>query len=126
MPTYPTYRPATPTTAATTTPPPRSPSPTPSRAPKCTGEPTKQQILALIKNNPSVPDAELKVADGPFCAGTWSFTTVKLATGGAESLQVVTTGKGATLTLITAGTDVCNPQVQAQAPAGIRVLACGF
>ncbi|GGN89838.1 hypothetical protein GCM10010112_74650 [Actinoplanes lobatus] len=124
----------TPPTPGYTTMPPRtvpttvtpSPSPTPSHAPRCTGEPTAAQIVTLLKDNPAVPDRELTVVEGPYCAGKWSFTTVSL--GGAESaepLSVVTTGKGAALTFVTAGTDVCNPRVKAEAPAGIRVLACG-
>ena len=43
-----------------------------------------------------------------------------------EPLMVVTTGTGAKLALVAAGTHVCNAKVQAEAPAGIRVLACGF
>ncbi|RAK35486.1 hypothetical protein B0I29_110242 [Actinoplanes lutulentus] len=129
-PTYPTVTatvptvPTVPTTSPVTTTSP-TPSPTLSHAKKCTGEPTGKQILALLKGNPAVPDATLKVDEGPFCSGVWSFTTVKLATGDAETLSVVTTGKGSTLTLVTAGTDVCNPRVQTEAPVGIRVLACG-
>ncbi|MEU8239352.1 hypothetical protein AB0C07_13995 [Actinoplanes missouriensis] len=129
--TYPTVVPTlVPTTTGTTTPPTTSPTPSPTPSPspakKCTGAPTGRQILALLKGNPAVPDAELEVADGPFCGGTWSYTTVQLKGGGAEPLSVVTTGKGTTLALVTAGTDVCNPRVKAEAPVGIRVLACGY
>ncbi|MEU4557383.1 hypothetical protein AB0F72_03275 [Actinoplanes sp. NPDC023936] len=134
VPTFTTYPPVAPTLAptSTTTAPTTSPttsptpSPSPSQARKCTGEPTGRQILTLLKDNPAVPDAELDVADGPFCGGTWSYTTVQLKGGGAEPLSVVTTGKGTTLALVTAGTDVCNPRVKAEAPVGIRVLACGY
>ncbi|BAL93266.1 hypothetical protein AMIS_80460 [Actinoplanes missouriensis 431] len=126
----PTVVPTTTTTTATgtTTTPTTSPtpSPTPSQAKKCTGAPTGRQILTLLKDNPAVPDAELEVAGGPFCGGAWSYTTVQLKGGGAEALSVVTTGKGTTLALVTAGTDVCNPRVKAEAPVGIRVLACGY
>jgi hypothetical protein len=132
--TYPTPGFATPppqpglTTTATTAPLTKSPTPTPSHAAKCRTEPTGAQILALIKNDPGVPKKTLAVAEGPFCSGTWAFTTVKIAGPGAddvEPLMVVTTGKGSTLALVAAGTDVCNAKVQT-APAGIRVLACGF
>ena len=126
--TYPTATTATavPTTAGPLT---KSPTPTPSHAAKCTGEPTKKHILALIKDDPGVPDAKLAVVDGPFCSGTWSFTTVGLAgedDDQDEPLQVVATGKGTTLTIVGLGADVCSTRVQGEAPAGIRVLACGF
>jgi len=107
----------------------RSPGPTPSHAPKCTGEPTGQQILALIQSDPGMPAEELRVFQGPFCAGTWSFTTVEVAGKNAdevEPLMVVSTGKGSTLALVAAGSDVCVDRVQTGAPPGIRVLACGF
>ncbi|MDI6099168.1 hypothetical protein QLQ12_11220 [Actinoplanes sp. NEAU-A12] len=114
-----TTRPATPTTPAAT-----SPSPTPSRAARCAGEPTGAQVVDLAKKDPAVPEGDLAVVDGPYCSGTWSFTMIGMT--GAEPLSVVATGVGAALTLVTAGTDVCNPQVKAEAPAGIRALACGF
>jgi hypothetical protein len=130
--TYPTYVP--PTTTATTLPTTGapltvSPTPTPSHAAKCTGEPTKKQILTLIDDDPGVPDAKLKVVEGPFCSGTWSFTTVALADTSktqVEPLQVVATGKGSSLALVSLGTDVCTARVQSESPAGIRILACGF
>ncbi|WP_344251934.1 hypothetical protein [Actinoplanes campanulatus] len=130
--TMPTYTP--PTTVYTTTPVrttvpttiTTSPSPTRSHAPRCTGEPTAAQIVTELKESPAVPDKELTVTDGPYCAGAWAFATVTLVGAeSAEPLSVVTTGKGATLEIVTAGTDVCNPRVKAEAPAGIRVLACG-
>jgi hypothetical protein len=120
---------------ATTTPTPtgaqltKSPTPTPAHAAKCTGQPTGAEILALIKGKPGIPNKTLQVQNGPYCSGTWAFTAVKLAgtnTDQQEPLMVVTTGKGSTLTQIAAGSDVCNAQVQSGAPAGIRVLACGF
>lgn len=125
--TYPTITPTT--TVPTEAPLTKSPTPTPAHAAKCSGQPTGAEILALIKGKAGIPKKTLQVQDGPFCADTWAFTTVKLAGSGSgdqEPLSVVTSGKGSTLTLITAGSDVCNPQVQASAPAGIRVLACGF
>ncbi|AEV89179.1 putative global transcription activator SNF2L2 [Actinoplanes sp. SE50] len=106
----------------------KSPTPTPAHAAKCGGQPSPADILALIKGKPGIPSKTLQVQDGPFCSGTWSFTTVKLAGSGTdqmEPLMVVATGKAATLALVAAGSDVCNAQVQA-APAGIRVMACGF
>ncbi|MGX6604661.1 hypothetical protein ACWKSP_21400 [Micromonosporaceae bacterium Da 78-11] len=126
-PTYPTYTART-TRPTTTTPTTRSPTPTPSHAPRCAGEPTGAQILALIKGQPGVPDQPLKVVQGPLCAGDWSFTTVEI-TGQDEDelepLMVLATGKADTLALVGAGSDVCSNQVQADAPPGVRVLACG-
>ncbi|GID29075.1 hypothetical protein [Paractinoplanes brasiliensis] len=130
---YPTG-PAYPTTgvATRTTPPPTIPpeatraTPLPSPAPKCTTQPTGAQILALIKGQPGIPDKPMRVDGGPYCSGTWSFTTVEAATASAgEPLMVVATGAGETLTLVAAGSDVCVNRVETTAPPGIRVLACG-
>ena len=116
-------------TATTVAPTTTSPTPTPSHAPRCTGEPTGAQILALIKNRPGVPAKPLKVDQGPFCSAEWSFTTVELAGQNEDQLEplmVLATGKGATLAVLAAGSDVCSNRVQTEAPPGIRVLACGF
>ncbi|MEU4621243.1 hypothetical protein AB0G04_14850 [Actinoplanes sp. NPDC023801] len=125
MPTY-TYPTRTPVATLPTTTPPATTSPTatPSYAPRCTGQPTGAQVVALAKKSPAVPDKNVAVLGGPFCSGTWSFTVIGMT--GAEPLSVVTTGSGTTLTLVTVGTDVCNPTVKTQAPAGIRALACGY
>jgi hypothetical protein len=130
-PAYPTYPTATVGTTTTTTTPPttKSPTPTPSHAGRCTAEPTGAQILNLIKGKPGVPDATLRVFQGPFCSGTWSFATVEVdgrTADEVEPLMVVATGKGSTLALVAAGSDVCVTRVQTGAPPGIRVLACGF
>jgi hypothetical protein len=124
-PTYPTYTANVPTTPAGTI----AATPTPSHAARCSGAPTAAQIIALIKGRPGIPSAPLKVLDGPFCSGAWSFTTVGLSgetEDQDEPLMVVATGKGTTLAQVAAGSDVCIDQVQNGAPAGIRVLACGF
>jgi hypothetical protein len=120
------------TTPATT----NSPTPTPSHAAKCvagtpstTAQPTAAQMLALIKGKKGIPKETLKVFDGPYCAQDWSFALVGVA-GKAQAKQdplfVVAVGPGSALQLVTAGSDVCNDPVQKDAPAGIRVLACGF
>lgn len=118
--------PTTTTTSPTTT----SPTPTPSHAPACVGEPTRAQILTLVKaQKKGVPTEPLKVDKGPFCSGDWSFTTVEIVgkdEDQLEPLMVLATGKGAALTFVAAGSDVCSNRVQTTAPAGIRVLACGF
>jgi hypothetical protein len=135
--TYPAYPgltpPPAPTGFATPTPTPtpttKSPSPTPSHAGRCTGEPTGGQVLALIRGKPGVPNASLRIFEGPFCSGTWSFTTVEVVgrtEDEVEPLMVVATGKGSSLALVAAGSDVCVARVETQAPPAIRVLACGF
>jgi hypothetical protein len=126
---YPT-NPIYPTTTAPTTPVTTSPTtPAASPAPRCGSGPTKEQVLAVVKGRPGVPAADLKVIDGPFCSKTWQFTIVQIATADANSpaepLLVVTNGKPATLKVIEAGTDVCSVKVRSEAPAGIRVWACG-
>jgi hypothetical protein len=115
-PTYPAYPTATtPTPAATTGPPP---------APNCTNGPTKAQVLAVVKDNPGIPpNTRLVVQGGPYCAGTWQFTT--LGKPGADPLAVVTNGKPTALKLVELGQDVCSDHVQHAAPVGIRVWACG-
>ena len=124
------YPPRTATPAPTTTAPTtKSPTPTPSHAGRCTAEPTGPQILALVKGKPGVPDRPLRVDQGPFCSGTWSFTTVEVRGANEDQLEplmVVATGNGASLTLVAAGSDVCIGPVETGAPPGIRVLACGF
>jgi hypothetical protein len=131
LPTYPTAGlPTYPT--STTTPPPTTTSPTtpgPSPAAKCTSGPTAAQVIAVVKERPGIPEAELKVIDGPFCSGTWQFSIVEIAAADAEDeyepLQVVSNGTPASLKVIEAGTDVCSLKVQNEAPPGIRVRACG-
>lgn len=131
--TYPTYPAATTVLPTATSPRPTTTAaatPTPAHAPACLGEPTGAQILALVEaQKKGVPTEPLKVDQGPFCAGDWSFTTVEIvgkSEDQLEPLMVLATGKGATLTFVAAGSDVCSNRVQTTAPAGIRVLACGF
>lgn len=129
-PAYPTY--PTPTfTVPTTTPPTTTTpaTPTPSHAARCAAQPTRPQILALITGRPGIPDKPLRVLEGPFCSGSWSFATVEVTGTDADELDplmVVATGAGTTLALVAAGSDVCIDRVQTSAPPGIRVLACGF
>ncbi|MBL7261469.1 hypothetical protein [Paractinoplanes lichenicola] len=136
-PAYPTT-PAYPTGGVTTLPPTTapvtptetvSPTPRPSPAPRCPAQPTGPQILALIKGYAGIPDKPMRIYEGPFCSGQWSFATVEVTGEDADDLEplmVVATGAGATLTLVAAGSDVCVSRVETTAPSGIRVLACGF
>jgi hypothetical protein len=119
---------ATTTTRAATT---NSPTPTPSHAAHCAGttQPTAAQMLTLVKGKKGIPKETLKVFDGPYCADDWSFALVGIASKAQnkqDPLFVVAVGPGSALQLVTAGSDVCNDPVQKDAPAGIRVMACGF
>lgn len=122
----PTY-PGPPTTAVPTTTPART---TPPPAPRCTAGPTRPQVLAVVKDKPGIPSGrDLAVTEGPYCAGSWQFAVVRIVGESADEsdpLLVVTTGRPAALTLVAAGADVCTDRVESDAPAGIRVRACGF
>jgi hypothetical protein len=96
-------------------------------APRCRSGPTAEQVLAKVRSRPGVPpNARLKLTDGPYCAAQWQYSAVGLvADPRAEALLVVTRGRPAALELVEAGGDVCSDRVQADAPPGIRVRACG-
>lgn len=116
------------TTPPRTTPPTTRPTSTIPPAPKCTSGPSAAQMLAVLEDQPGMPEEQLKVVDGPFCAASWQFATVRIADADpkkAEELFVVTTGTPTTLEVVEAGTAVCSAEVQTKAPAGIRVRACG-
>jgi hypothetical protein len=123
--TYPTYvtPAATPPRPTTTT-----PSPTPAHAGRCTGQPTGAEILAEVTGMQGIPSEPLRIFEGPFCSGTWSFTTLEvsgMSEDQVDPLMVIATGKGSTLEVLAAGSDVCTDPVRLGAPPGIRVLACG-
>ena len=126
-----------PTVAAPTYPTPAAtrpiPSPSPTRstpppAPVCRNGPSKQQVLGVIKGKPGIPTRPLEVRFGPYCAGSWQLSIIGIVGETAdeeEQLLVVTSGRPAALTLVEAGPDVCTDRVEDDAPAGIRVRACG-
>ncbi len=130
LPTYPVPtlppRIVTPTTVPTTRP--TTTRPTPSPAARCTGAPTRQQVLDLVTGKPGIPNEDLTVTEGPYCASTWQFTILGIAGRGpddVEPLLVVSTGRPSALRLVEAGADVCTDRVERDAPPGIRVRACG-
>lgn len=130
LPTLPYVPPTTlpPVTTTTTTPQTTFPTSTVPPAPRCRSGPTAAQVLAVLEGLPGIPKQKLAVAEGPFCSGSWQFATVQIAgedPKDAEQIFVVTTGTPTALKVIEAGTDVCSVEVQTQAPAGIRVRACG-
>ncbi|MFC0532974.1 hypothetical protein [Phytohabitans kaempferiae] len=95
------------------------------RATMCNGQPSATQVMALLRRTsgmlPRGTEAAVR-SDTPICAGTWQYTVITLS--GRDPLLVVTRGAPSSLTLVTAGTNVCNIPVRTSAPAGIRVVAC--
>ncbi|MEH1126217.1 hypothetical protein [Micromonospora sp. CPCC 206061] len=125
-----------PKTEAPPTPTPSSsqavPTPSPSRsgfseetAVSCGGRPTGAQVIAAVRRSsgllPSGTNATVRTGD-PLCAGAWQYAVVLVPN--SDPLIVVTRGKPGSLTVVTAGTDVCSIPVRTEAPAGIRTLAC--
>ena len=87
-----------------------------------------EMIGLMVEGKPGIPDAELRVTEGPYCAKSWQFAVLGIAgksDDDVEPLLVVTNGKPSALRLIAAGTDVCTERVESDAPPGIRVRACG-
>jgi len=93
-----------------------------SPAVSCGGRPSAAQVIALLKRNRLLPSSfRSQPTVGPMCAGTWQWTVVPTSRG---PLQAVTRGEPGSLSLVTAGTDVCSIEVRVGAPAGIRSAAC--
>jgi hypothetical protein len=90
----------------------------------CQGRPKAAQVIALLRRTSGLlpPSASVTVLSAPVCAGDWQHTELRVP--GREPLQVVTRGVPSALTLVTAGTDVCNIPVRTGAPPGIRAVAC--
>jgi hypothetical protein len=89
----------------------------------CQGRPSGEQVIRVLRRNGLLPDSvQVTVARGPMCAGSWQYTVLQAPD--REPLQVVTKGEPGSLTLVTAGTDVCGIPVRTGAPQGIRTLAC--
>jgi hypothetical protein len=88
----------------------------------CGGEPGDDEILAVLRDEDLLGSGtEANVVDGPVCSGSWQYTVVSVPE--RDPLQVVTRGEPGDLELVTAGTDVCIPEVRIQAPPGIRGAA---
>jgi hypothetical protein len=91
----------------------------------CNGHPSGAQVMSLLRRTsgllPSGATATVR-ADTPLCAGTWQYSVVTVS--GRDPLAVVTKGSPGALTLVTAGTNVCNIPVRTSAPIGIRTVAC--
>jgi hypothetical protein len=88
----------------------------------CAGQPGVDRVIALLRARGIIDATTTATARlGPLCAGTWQYTV--LAVPQREPLQVVSQGPPTALVLVTAGTDVCSPEVRAQAPPGIITAA---
>jgi hypothetical protein len=81
-------------------------------------------VIELLRHSSGLlpRGARVTVLSGPLCADDWQYTIVQVPD--REPLQVVSSGPATALTLVTAGTDVCNIPVRTGAPAGIRTVAC--
>lgn len=105
-----------------------SASPTPTfgeyAAVDCAGRPSGNQVISFLRRTSGLlpHGARITVASGPLCAGDWQYTVLQVPD--LEPLQVVTKGAPNALKLVTAGTNVCNAEVRATAPYGIRSIAC--
>jgi hypothetical protein len=89
----------------------------------CAGRPDGRQVIDLLRRGSGLPrGVRVTVTVGPLCADDWQYSVVQIPD--REPLQVVSTGRPAALTLVTAGTDVCDARVKVTAPPGIRTLAC--
>jgi hypothetical protein len=100
-----------------------SPPPTPDdEAVSCDGQPTADQVLDVLHDAGLLNDGiEASVVEGPLCAEDWQYAVVSVPD--RDPLQVITSGEPDTLTLVTAGTDVCTVEVRVHAPRGIRAVA---
>lgn len=130
-----TSAPPPPPSAITGSPPPAFPTGVPTAGPglpsggfneqfaiDCGGEPSGADVIALLRAEAVIDaDVEAQVVTGPRCAGTWQYAVV--SGPDLDPLQVVTQGEPDDLALVTAGTDVCTPEVRIQAPPGIRSAA---
>ncbi|BCB80671.1 hypothetical protein GCM10022251_01850 [Phytohabitans flavus] len=91
----------------------------------CHGQPSATQVMALLRNTsgmlPRGETAEVR-SDTPLCAGSWQYSVIVVPD--RDPLLVVTRGAPGSLTLVTAGTNVCNIPVRTSAPVGIRTVAC--
>jgi predicted small lipoprotein YifL len=89
----------------------------------CIGRPSAAQVIAALRRDPDLrpPSTNPRVVAGPVCAGSWQYTLLDFP--GQGRLQVVSRGGADSLTIVTAGTYVCTPEVKGAAPAGIVAAA---
>jgi hypothetical protein len=92
----------------------------------CSGGPGASQVIAALRRERNLlpSGATPKIVTGPLCAGSWQYTVMNVS--GHDTLQVVTRSSAGALTVVTAGTYVCIPEVLGAAPDGIVSAAhCG-
>jgi hypothetical protein len=114
-----------PTEAPSTGQPTATPTFSEAQAVPCNGQPSAAQVLALLRRTSGLLPSGVNATVGsgtPLCAGTWQYTVVNMPR--QDPMLVVTRGAPGALTLVTAGTNVCNIPVRSGAPAGIRTVAC--
>jgi hypothetical protein len=106
------------------TPEPAGPTPTAGALPDagasaCAGRPSVGQVTTALRQDRNLRSSSgtPRVVTGPLCTGSWQYTVLDFPGNGV--LQVVTRGSGDSLTVVTAGTYVCIPEVVGGAPAGI-------
>jgi hypothetical protein len=89
----------------------------------CNGHPTATQVITVVrqKSGLRLGTTTITARTGPLCAGTWQYTLLTVT--GQEPLAVVTTSNADSLTLVTAGTNVCSIPVRTGAPPGILIAA---
>jgi hypothetical protein len=80
-------------------------------------------VITALRRDPDLrpPSTSPRVVAGPVCAGSWQYTLLDFP--GQGRLQVVSRGGADSLTIVTAGTYVCTPEVKGAAPAGIVAAA---
>jgi hypothetical protein len=85
----------------------------------CAGRPGGNQVIEALRRERNLLPAGVtpRVTTGPLCAGAWQYTVLDVPN--RDPLQVVTRGGSDSLTVVTAGTYVCTPEVIGVAPSGI-------
>ncbi|MFY1688807.1 hypothetical protein [Plantactinospora sp. WMMB782] len=125
-PTRPTRTPTVGPTGLPTAVPSLSPTPTPrpTALAACPASGSiRDQVTALLRRTANLPrSGRVTFQTGPLCLEDWQYSVVAVA--GREPLQAVTRGRAGNLRLVTAGTDVCNITVRAEAPPGLRTTVC--
>ncbi|MFD0972408.1 hypothetical protein [Plantactinospora endophytica] len=103
---------------------PATPTPSPSGLAACPGgRPSRDQVIALLRRTANLPRSGRVTFDtGPLCVEDWQYSVVSMAD--REPLQAVTRGRPGNLRLVTAGSDVCNITVRAEAPPILRTRVC--
>jgi hypothetical protein len=89
----------------------------------CLGRPSGEQVIATVRAKTRLlpRSGAIGVPTGPLCSGTWQYTILQAPN--KDPLLVVTKGAPTSLSIVTAGSDVCTITVRTQAPAGLLAAA---